>query len=361
MTRIPLSLVTGFLGSGKTTFLQQTARRLAGRRVVYLVNEFSALDVDGAVLGKFGPNVVSIPGGSIFCKCLVSDFILNLSEIPRRFGQKPPPASSAALGAAGGLYADASGPGPEMGATPSSRSKDLPMPVDVPREVGVPAGSDAIEGVIIEASGIANPKVVADMLRETKLDAVYDLASIVSVADPGSFQKLLATLPNIRAQIEAADIVLLNKIDLFREEQVEATAAAIRQIHPDVRIIRTVRAAVEIDLFGNSPPRDLHGEYAECADPHYGRHSVALHNALDLAQLQAALRDLGDVLYRAKGFIPTSQGTVYLDWSMAGRSVEVCRKGGAQAGLAMIARADRREMIEALVSRIQAGAFDVRS
>ena len=63
MSRIPLSLVTGFLGSGKTTFLKQTARRLANRRIVYLVNEFSALDVDGAVLGEFGPNVVSIPGG----------------------------------------------------------------------------------------------------------------------------------------------------------------------------------------------------------------------------------------------------------------------------------------------------------
>ena len=79
MARIPLSLVTGFLGSGKTTFLKHMAPRLASRRIVYLVNDFSALDVDGAVLSEIGPNVVSIPGGSIFCKCLVGDFIQHLS------------------------------------------------------------------------------------------------------------------------------------------------------------------------------------------------------------------------------------------------------------------------------------------
>ena len=279
--------------------------------------------------------------GSIFCKCLVSDFILNLSEIPRRFGQKPPPASSAALGA-----------------KPSFRENDLPMPVDVAREVGVPAGSDAIEGVIIEASGIANPKVIADMLRETKLDAVYDLASIVSVADPGSFHKLLATLPNIRAQVEAADFVLLNKIDLFSDEQVAATEATIRQIHPAVRIIRTVLAAAEVELFGAAPPRDLHGEYADCADPHYGRYSLAFYKAIDLAKLQEAVGDMGDMLYRAKGFVPTSTGVVYLDWSTAGLSIEPRERGDAQAGLAMIARVDRREAIESFISRVQAGAFD---
>ncbi len=150
MKRIPLSLVTGFLGSGKTTFLKHTARRLAGRRIVYLVNEFSALDVDTQSLRQISPDVIAIPGGSIFCKCLVGDFIQTLSRVPQRFGSSQP------------------------------------------------GSADTIEGLIVEASGIANPKVVADMLRETKLDAVYSLASVVAIVDPGSFGKLLVTLPNIR-------------------------------------------------------------------------------------------------------------------------------------------------------------------
>lgn len=306
MARIPLSLVTGFLGSGKTTFLQQTARRLADRRIVYLVNEFSSLDVDGTVLAAIGPNIVSVPGGSIFCKCLVGEFILHLREIPRRF-----------------------------------HTADQP-----------------IAGVIVEASGISNPKVVADMLRETTLDALYELTSIVSVADPGSFRKLLVTLPNIRAQIEASDIVLLNKIDLFSEEQIAGTESEMRQLNPRVRIVRTVRGAAEVELFGAAPTRDLHGEYAACADPHYARFSITLHNAVDLAKLQAALRDLAEDLYRVKGFVPTPQGTVYLDWSTAGLSIEAIDKPGVPPGLAIIARADSQQRVDQWLDAICGGALD---
>ncbi len=306
MARIPLSLVTGFLGSGKTTFLQQTARRLADRRIVYLVNEFSSLDVDGTVLAAIGPNIVSVPGGSIFCKCLVGEFILHLGEIPRRF-----------------------------------HTADQP-----------------IAGVIVEASGISNPKVVADMLRETTLDALYELTSIVSVADPGSFRKLLVTLPNIRAQIEASDIVLLNKIDLFSEEQIAGTESEMRQLNPRVRIVRTVRGAAEVELFGAAPTRDLHGEYAACADPHYARFSITLHNAVDLAKLQAALRDLAEDLYRVKGFVPTPQGTVYLDWSTAGLSIEAIDKPGVPPGLAIIARADSQQRVDQWLDAICGGALD---
>ena len=56
--RIPLVLVTGFLGSGKTTFLEQLVHRHRQRRIVYLVNEFSARDVDAARLLARTPDVV---------------------------------------------------------------------------------------------------------------------------------------------------------------------------------------------------------------------------------------------------------------------------------------------------------------
>ena len=52
MAAIPLALVTGFLGSGKTTFLEQTARRYSGHKIVFLINEFSPKDMDGARLRR---------------------------------------------------------------------------------------------------------------------------------------------------------------------------------------------------------------------------------------------------------------------------------------------------------------------
>ena len=60
---IPLCLVTGFLGSGKTTFLRRLIERLPGQRIVYLVNEFSPLDVDGHVLAHDTDRLASRYGG----------------------------------------------------------------------------------------------------------------------------------------------------------------------------------------------------------------------------------------------------------------------------------------------------------
>jgi len=74
--------VTGFLGSGKTTFLKHIVEQYRERRLVYLVNEFSPHDIDGAIVSQKNPNVVAIPGGSIFCKCLVTEFIDRLESIP---------------------------------------------------------------------------------------------------------------------------------------------------------------------------------------------------------------------------------------------------------------------------------------
>jgi G3E family GTPase len=78
---LPICLVTGFLGTGKTTFLKNIVAHNRGRKIVYLINEFSAHDVDGAIVSAENPNVVSIPGGSIFCKCLVTEFIGQLSKL----------------------------------------------------------------------------------------------------------------------------------------------------------------------------------------------------------------------------------------------------------------------------------------
>ena len=140
------------------------------RRIAYLVNEFASIDVDGGLLaGVAGdedpPDVVPIPGGSIFCKCLVTTFIDHLSALVDGHASRP------------------------------------------------------LDGVVIEASGAADPSVVQQMLSETKLDRSLSLASIVNVVDPGSFLKLIHTLPNIRAQAAAADLTILNKTDVYDERR----------------------------------------------------------------------------------------------------------------------------------------------
>ena len=65
--KIPLYLVTGFLGSGKSTLLRQIHKRNRKRRIIYLINDFAAHDVEADFFEDALVPLVKVPGGSIFC------------------------------------------------------------------------------------------------------------------------------------------------------------------------------------------------------------------------------------------------------------------------------------------------------
>lgn len=278
---LPICLVTGFLGTGKTTFLKNIVAQNRNRKIVYLINEFSAHDVDGAVVSAENPNVVSIPGGSIFCKCLITEFIGQLKKVAEHW-------------------------------------------------------PDAI-GVVIEASGMANPKVMEQMLAETGLDKLYRLATVVSVIDPNSFLKLRHTLPNIISQIEASDVVLINKTDRNAPEKIAEADTLVLEINPAAERIQTVRCEVEIDLFAEHAPRGLQGEYAKCRDPNYA--TFVTEQPYNGTTLAAFVLAHADDIYRVKG---TLSGE-FFDYSTAG--VIRTPKPGAVSKLAWIVKGGAEEKI----------------
>lgn len=287
---IPICLITGFLGTGKTTLLKRIVAGNRDRKWIYLVNEFSALDVDGAIVSEENPDVVSIPGGSIFCKCLVTEFIGQMTKIHER-------------------HPDA-------------------------------------EGVVIEASGMADPRVIADMLRETRLDRHFELANIVSIVEPRSFLRLIHTLPNIIHQVEAADLVLLNKCDLFDEEQLIETEEAVRDIKNDANLMRCVKGIAGFPILGKGGSRvELHGDYAKCRDPRYSAFSTEHPNLLDPALLIALISENEEAIYRVKGYFQTLENAVYFDYSKAGFSITEAEPH-ATYGLAWICRGEDAGCIE---------------
>ncbi len=297
---IPLCLVTGFLGSGKTAFLKQIAARHAAEKVVYLVNEFSPRDVDGLLLAEVEDDVVAIPGGSIFCRCLVTQFISHLKAIPERFG----------------------------------------------------GGDEPLQGVVIEASGVADPMVIERMLAETGLDEVYELATIVAVIDPGSLPKLVRTLPNIHAQVAAADVVLLNKIDQFDAGEVAKAERMAREINADAPIVRTIKCGADVEIFAGGRVRGLEGEYALCADANFARFSVTFDRPVDIAALARELEGLRAAIYRAKGYVPVRDGVAHVDMSAAELSIEPAPDADPATGLAIVARGDASEAVRDLVLRL---------
>ena len=267
---IPLALITGFLGSGKTTFLRHLAQRYRGRQIVFLVNEFSAKDVDGARLARETPDVVSVAGGSIFCQCLVAEFLARLRELPSRFGTPAAP----------------------------------------------------VEAVVVEASGIANPAVAGQMLRESRLDRQYDLTDVVAMVDPGSFGKLLHTLPNIRAQVEGASHILITKTDAYPAALIEQTEAAVRSINPAVTPVRVRYGAANVELFGARLAGAQVGELALCRDPNFATFNLLLDQDLDLDRFRAMLETVKDDIYRIKGYTAAAGRRYYLDYSTSGLRIE---------------------------------------
>jgi G3E family GTPase len=301
---LPLCLVTGFLGSGKTSLLRHIVRRHANRRLAYLVNDFAAVDVDGRLLRDLGAQVISLPGGSIFCRCLTTTFLGTL------------------------------------------------------RRLAASQRQEALEGVVIEASGMADPRAAGELLHEGGLEEAFRLAGVVTLVDPGSFHKLLRTLPVLRAQVEASDLLLVNKIDLHDEARLAATETALREIQPDAAIVRCSHGEAAVRLFeGAGQAMRVAAPLAGCRDPDYlsavvrfarGRH-------LDEAAVVMLLERHADALLRVKGFLPTARGLLHLEWSVAGGvTLQAAPPRTRLGSLAIVARGAAGAELEALTGALEA-------
>ncbi|MCL4215733.1 MAG: GTP-binding protein [Candidatus Hydrogenedentes bacterium] len=258
---IPLTLVTGFLGSGKTTLLRNLALRYRRHKIAYAVNEWATVTIDSRLLGETALPVSALPGGSIFCTCLSGGFALELVSLLARHDEPGSP----------------------------------------------------LEAVVVEASGVANPGAIQSLLTDTNLDRVYRLANVVSVIDPGTFETLLDTLPNIAAQVAASDVALINKADLYGEPRLVRVEEAVQRIQPGIRLRRTVQCDVEIDVLDQTNAHVTGGKLVDCADPAFVATCLRVEAEVDIASLETLLRELGATIYRAKGFLRVAGRMRYVD------------------------------------------------
>jgi G3E family GTPase len=282
----PIWLVVGFLGAGKTTVLCQLVHATRGRRLVYVVNEFSAVDVDAGLIEREGGTALAVAGGSIFCRCLVTEFVSVLRRV----------------------------------------SDGLP-------------GRDGVvmqsEGVVIEASGIADPRSMRRLLVESGMDARFHVAGVTAVVDPGTLMKLLLVLPNIRGQIESADLILLNKTDLHTPEMVEKVRKKIVALNPHATVIRCTRGAVNPSIIladgVSARAAEVDAEFGVCKDPRFERETLLFSKPVELQRLRDIFAEAEEGVYRAKGFVFSSEGWVYLDWSSGILSMEAASPAAASA------------------------------
>jgi hypothetical protein len=98
----------------------------------------------------------------------------------------------------------------------------------------------------------------------------------------------------------------------------------------------------------------MKGEYALCRDPRYASTQVELREPVDLDRLSHGLLELGDDLYRAKGFARTAEGMRYVDWSGGRLSAEETLATRVRSELAVIVRGDAEPRLAEFIRAVNA-------
>lgn len=273
-----VNLLFGFLGSGKTTLARHLlAEREPDVKTAVIVNEFGEVGIDGDILRGDNVDVVELNSGCLCCT-LRGSLMLAVEEL---------------------------------------RDKAK------------------VERVIVEATGVAQPSELLDTLADSSMEEGLDIGPLVTVVDVFKFPKLVSMLGDFyEDQIESADIVLLNKIDLVTPAQLEEATRQIRELNPQADLIYAEqgrvrpeelfekRAAGLIDRLmaeggpGDEAPQERGHEHAHDHDHDHGHHGHDPHadapaqsfvvrgsgNATS-AGVQRFFDALPDNVWRAKGFV----------------------------------------------------------
>jgi cobalamin biosynthesis protein CobW len=268
--KVPALVVSGFLGSGKTTLVRrllEDARR-TGVRVAFISNELGELGIDRALLGQGGEAFVELEGGCVCCEL----------------------------------------------------SDDLVQTLQMLWESVHP------DRVVIETSGVALPfDTQLNFWREPVSAWIGDDMAVVVVnaEQVAESRDLEGTFTD---QITSADLIVLNKLDLVEDGHRGEIEERLRAIEPDAPLVRCVHGAVDLSvlfppaldqLARDGPPPARSDHHHEAFETRVWRVEPGIHPE----ELERKL-DQPDLL-RAKGFVDTSEGLRLVQ--VVGHRVELSR------------------------------------
>ncbi len=277
---LPVTVVGGYLGAGKTTLVNGLLRQANGRRLAVMVNEFGALPIDASLVEAADDRIVSLVGGCVCCSYgedLVSSLVMLEALEPRP------------------------------------------------------------DHVLLEASGVAFPGAIAGtvgLLQDFQLDGAVVLADAETVRGRAGDRYLGST---IRRQLAEADLILLNKCDLAGNAN--AVEAWLDEAAPEARVVRTVRSDAPIDIVlgawtgraalpAAGGPFDHTDGYATATlDPPAGAGPEAL---------ASLLAEPVHGLLRAKGFMRRPDGAMAAIQTVGSRWAVAPAPADAPAGLVCI-------------------------
>ncbi|MTD26493.1 CobW family GTP-binding protein [Erwinia sorbitola] len=258
MTRV--NLITGFLGSGKTTTLRHLlAGKPAGENWAVLVNEFGEIGIDGALLAESGAVLKEIPGG---CMCCVNGLPMQVGLNMLLKQAKP-------------------------------------------------------DRLLIEPTGLGHPKQILDMLSAAVYQPWIDLRATLCLLDPRQLaDRRVVENENFRDQLAAADIIIANKQDRWEEADQRALQLWHQATAPSRPLILTSHGQIDAELL-DQPRTNLQTLPKPAHHSHQSQSGLAALKLDDNARWRRALNQGQG--YQACGWIFDSE-TVFdtiglLEWA----------------------------------------------
>ena len=190
-SRVPVTVVTGFLGSGKTTLINRILTEQHGRKIAVIVNEFGEVSIDGQLIVQDDQeDLVEFNNGCLCCT-VRGDLIDTLAKLQER---------------------------------------------------------SELDAILIETTGLADPAPVAStFFLADELTSKTRLDSFVALADAVNLEQNLAQSEDAQEQIAFADIILINKKDLVSEEKIKEVELLIRLSNPFAKIYYTENSVIDLE------------------------------------------------------------------------------------------------------------------
>jgi G3E family GTPase len=258
-----VTVIGGFLGSGKTTLVRHLLAGSHGKRLGVLVNDFGDLSIDADLISEVNDDTIEFKNGCICCS-MRGDLLIAA----RRLTQK---------------VAD-------------------------------------FDGLVVEASGVGRPELIARTLQSDDFGSYFTVETLVSLVDCAGFEELDFEAGELALdQAAAADLVLLNKLDLVDDEKALRLSNTLQEAIPHARLIKTVEANIPLELLLGLDLQDAKDRAKKeasvkvrnwamkkgSAEDLFETSSWSSDALLDLQSFREALEQLPVSLYRLKGFITT--------------------------------------------------------
>ncbi|WP_121062571.1 CobW family GTP-binding protein [Chachezhania antarctica] len=286
MSRIPVTVLSGYLGAGKTTILNHVLSGPAGAGMGVLVNDFGQVNIDAALVSRRNENVVELSNGCVCCSI-----------------------------------------GDDLGETLTAIANWPTKP----------------ERLLLEASGVAKPSRVAMTVGHWpgfELDAIITAADAETVMTRAR-DKYVGAL--VRNQLQSADIVALTRGDLVGDEKLGEVTGWLRTLDPAARVVRASMGRVPAEVLTGAGPR-RHGAVPDDAHAHFSTDTWWPDGPVDMDALGEVLKTLPPGVHRAKGFVVDARtGEGVIVQLVGTRCTLAPVPGGAASCVVIIAAGDDRD------------------